>query len=160
MRRVRTVTTTGRWLRLLLLAGTLLGLSAMHTLGHGAHLDGGHPAGHGTSAERPHRASAGMLAAEMPGDVWRVTEVALAVGGCGNGCRAALPDRPSEMPATAWSVCLAVLGALTVALLVLLLVVRTRPAAVARPPSRPREPRAPPPRPFGLRLASVSVLRR
>ncbi|MGX4656944.1 hypothetical protein ACWCHM_24975 [Micromonospora sp. SCSIO 07396] len=77
MRRAGTATTTGRWLRLLLLVGTLLGLSAMHTLGHDAHLAAaGHPAdgrpaghaasadrtsvGHDTPADRPHRTSAAL----------------------------------------------------------------------------------------------------
>ncbi|MEU1756280.1 hypothetical protein ABZ436_27005 [Micromonospora matsumotoense] len=213
MRRARTATTTGRWLRLLLLVGTLLGLSAMHTLGHHAELAGGHhaeltgshdaeltggnhaelagghhadgrPAGHGTSADRAHRNSgghdtpvggpdrtsldrpdrtpAGVPATDrlhLAGPV-RPATVTVVRPGCGDGCAVALPAGPSGAPPTAWSVCLAVLGALTVTVLVLLFVVRSRPAGVARPPSRPREPRAPPPRPLRLRLATVSVLRR
>ncbi|WP_194823516.1 hypothetical protein [Micromonospora sp. S-DT3-3-22] len=157
MRRAGTATTTGRWLRLLLLVGTLLGLSAMHTLGHDAHLGGGHPAGHDTATGGPHRSTAGH---DAPADRSLPREPVPVVGGCVHGCAAALPGGSSDSPSTAWSVCLAVLGALTVTVLVLLFAVRTRPAGVSRPPSRPREPRAPPPRPLGLRLATVSVLRR
>ncbi|WP_432902755.1 hypothetical protein ACQP1S_03125 [Micromonospora matsumotoense] len=212
MRRARTATTTGRWLRLLLLVGTLLGLSAMHTLGHHAELAGGHhaeltgghhaelagghhaeltgghradgrPAGHGTSADRAQRTSVGhdtpvggpdRTSTDRPGQTSavpvtdrpdltgpvRLAAVTALHLGCGDGCAVALPAGPSGPPPTAWSVCLAVLGALTVTVLVLLFVVRSRPAGVARPPSRPREPRAPPPRPLRLRLATVSVLRR
>ncbi|WKU03902.1 hypothetical protein [Micromonospora sp. HUAS LYJ1] len=157
MRRAGTATTTGRWLRLLLLVGTLLGLSAMHTLGHDVHLGGGHPAGHGTATDGAHRSAAGH---DAPADRSLLREPVPAVGGCGDGCAAALPGGSPDSPSTVWSVCLAVLGALTVTVLVLLFAVRTRPAGVSRPPSRPREPRAPPPRPLGLRLATVSVLRR
>ncbi|MBM7083724.1 hypothetical protein [Micromonospora humidisoli] len=181
MRRAGTATTTGRWLRLLLLVGTLLGLSAMHTLGHDGHLGGvHHPTGHGTSTDDPHRPAAGHdtdrssvsgPAADLMhlipavwgvpvGPGWGVAVPDPAVRSCGDGCPVALPAGPSGTPVTAWSVCLAVLGALTVLVLVLLFVVRTRPAGVFRPPSRPRQPRAPPPRPLGLRLATVSVLRR
>ncbi|MEU7620291.1 hypothetical protein AB0B27_29965 [Micromonospora rifamycinica] len=171
MRRAGTTTTAGRWLRLLLLVGTLLGLSAMHTLGHDAHVADGHPAGHGASAEDPHRPvakpdapadrSSARGSMTVPADPVRGgPAVDLAVAGCGAGCAAAMPGGSSGTPSTPWSVCLAVLGALTVAVLVLLFVVRSRPAGVSRPPSRPRGPRAPPPRPLGLRLATVSVLRR
>ncbi|MEU7960896.1 hypothetical protein [Micromonospora humida] len=176
MRRAGTATTTGRWLRLLLLVGTLLGLSAMHTLGHDAHPGGGHPTGHGTSTDDPHRPAADRSSVPVPatdlmhltpevwgvpvGPGWGVAVADPALRGCGDGCAVALPAGPPGTPATAWSVCLAVLGALTVTVLVLLFAVRSRPAGVSRPPSRPREPRAPPPRPLGLRLASVSVLRR
>ncbi|MEV6706095.1 hypothetical protein [Micromonospora wenchangensis] len=157
MRRAGTATTTGRWLRLLLLVGTLLGLSAMHTLGHDTHLAGGDPVGHDTATGGPHRSTAGH---DAPADRSLLREPVPAVGGCGDGCAAALPGGSPDSPSTAWSVCLAVLGAFTVTVLVLLLAVRSRPAGVSRPPSRPREPRAPPPRPLGLRLATVSVLRR
>lgn len=157
MRRAGTATTTGRWLRLLLLVGTLLGLSAMHTLGHDTHLTGGHPAGHDTATGGPHRSTAGH---DAPADRSLLREPVPTVGGCGDGCAAALPGGSPDSPSTAWSVCLAVLGALTVTVLALLFAVRSRPAGVSRPPSRPREPRAPPPRPLGLRLATVSVLRR
>lgn len=103
----------------------------------------------------------------------------VAMGDCsGDGCgRAAPADQPAgarpggavalpaDQPGGAprgWSVCLAVLGALTVTLLVAtLLLGRARPAVATRHSSGPsRGPRAPPPRPVGLRLATVSVLRR
>ncbi|WP_128763584.1 hypothetical protein [Micromonospora sp. MW-13] len=44
--RTATVLTAGRWARLVLLLCTLVGLAAMHTLGHGAH-GGGGPGGGG-----------------------------------------------------------------------------------------------------------------
>ncbi|TDC45667.1 hypothetical protein E1258_30070 [Micromonospora sp. KC207] len=61
-----------------------------------------------------------------------------------------------------WSVCLAVLGALGIALLVAVLLL-TGSRALGPPGRRPGDasagPRAPPPRPVGLRLAEVSVSR-
>ncbi|SBV28386.1 hypothetical protein GA0070620_3929 [Micromonospora krabiensis] len=44
--------TPGRWARLLLLVGTLFGLAAMHTLGHGAHATTAAPP-HGTVGPAP-----------------------------------------------------------------------------------------------------------
>ncbi|MEU9824664.1 hypothetical protein [Micromonospora chersina] len=134
---------TGRWVRLLLLLCTLVGLTAMHTLGHGAHSPAGHAAGH----------PAGHTAA-----------VAMVADCVGDGCPArALPPADPGGDPSGWSVCLAVLGAFAVALLVVLLL-RTGSRAVVPAAGGPLRhavgPRAPPPRPYGLRLATTSVLRR
>ncbi|SCL62622.1 DUF6153 family protein [Micromonospora chersina] len=134
---------TGRWVRLLLLVCTLVGLTAMHTLGHGAHSPSGQPAGHPAG----HSAALAMVA-DCEGD--RCT------------ARALPPGDPGADP-SGWSVCLAVLGAFAVALLVVVLLrtgSRSAVAAAGGPLRHPAGPRAPPPRAFGLRLATTSVLRR
>ncbi|MGC1214717.1 MAG: hypothetical protein WA890_26095, partial [Micromonospora sp.] len=62
-----------------------------------------------------------------------------------------------------WQVCLAVLGAFAVALLVAVLLAARSPLAGSTARGAPRltsGPRSPPPRPFGLRVATASVLRR
>lgn len=134
---------TGRWVRLLLLLCTLVGLTAMHTLGHGAHSPSGHLAGH----------PAGHTAA-----------VAMVADCVGDGCPArALPPADPGGDPSGWSVCLAVLGAFAVALLVVVLLRTGSRAAVAAARGalrHPTGPRAPPPRLYGLRLATTSVLRR
>ncbi|MFU8870893.1 DUF6153 family protein [Micromonospora sp. SL4-19] len=136
---------TGRWVRLLLLLCTLVGLTAMHTLGHGAHASAGHAIAHGEG--HPVAGSVGV------------------VEDCsGDGCHgSALPLRDLGGDPSGWSVCLAVLGAFAVALLVaVLLRARSRVAAptLGGPYRAAAGPRAPPPRPYGLRLATASVLRR
>ncbi|SCL18030.1 hypothetical protein GA0070624_1435 [Micromonospora rhizosphaerae] len=143
---------TGRWVRLLLLLSTLVGLAAMHTLGHGAHAPGGHSAGH---AEAQH----GARPAAAP------DEVGMTDGCAADDCRhaAVLPLGDLGDDPSGWTVCLAVLGAFAVALLVAVLL-RAR-SRVVGPALRgalrlAAGPRAPPPRPFGLRLATASVLRR
>lgn len=185
--RAATAWPSGWWARLLLLACTLLGLAAMHTIGHGAHSVASHPDGHavGSSATvvlaapaAPAVPAAHVAVAPASG----VSHVAVTSGadhlaagdGCaGDGCRRtvaelsagralALPAEPPGDVPSGWSVCLAVLGAATVALLLAaLLLGRARLAVETRRPRRPsRGPRAPPPGPVGLRLATVSVLRR
>ncbi|MET8906530.1 hypothetical protein [Micromonospora sp. NPDC004551] len=134
---------SGRWARILLLLGTLVGLTAMHTLGHGGHEPAERPVAHAVG----HTGGAATLA-DCTGD----------------GCPVrALPlTHPGGDP-SGWSVCLAVLGAFAV---VLLLAVLLRAGSrggfpAVRGPRRPAAgPRAPPPRPHGLRLATTSVLRR
>ncbi|MFD2763602.1 DUF6153 family protein [Micromonospora eburnea] len=144
--RTKAAPMTGRMARLLLLLCTLVGLAAMHTLGHGAHgpagRSGGHDSGH-------HPAVAALAAVETcPGD----------------GCHAGvLPLRDLGGDPSGWSVCLAVLGAFAVALLVTVLLraaSRLAGPGLGRPHRATRGPRAPPLRPYGLRLAAVSVLRR
>ncbi|MFF4812666.1 hypothetical protein ACFY03_31085 [Micromonospora chersina] len=134
---------TGRWVRLLLLLCTLVGLTAMHTLGHGAHSPSAQPAGHPAG----HSAALAMVADCV-----------------GDGCPArALPPADPGADPSGWSVCLAVLGAFAVALLVVVLLragSRTAVAATAGALRHAAGPRAPPPRPHGLRLATTSVLRR
>ncbi|MCI4063937.1 hypothetical protein MRQ36_15610 [Micromonospora sp. R77] len=187
--------TTGRWMRLVLLCCTLVGLAAMHTLGHGAHASDSHGAhasdGPGAHASAPaeHLADAvvEMAAGAVSGHVVDMAGVAVSGHGsngaagalpvvpkvasasgrtvdcAGDGCGAALavPLGPSGGDPAGWSVCLAVLGGFALVLLVVVLL-RRRPVGV-RPAvgsSRVKGPRAPPPRPVGLRLATASVLRR
>ncbi|WP_433316093.1 hypothetical protein [Micromonospora chersina] len=56
---------TGRWVRLLLLLCTLVGLTAMHTLGHGAHSPSGQPAGHEEEIARGAHPDATALARQI-----------------------------------------------------------------------------------------------
>ncbi|MEH1057282.1 hypothetical protein V6U89_19020 [Micromonospora sp. CPCC 206171] len=192
---MRTATATARpagwWARLFLLACTLLGLAAMHTIGHGTHSVASHPDGHAAAGSQrlmvvqatlpeavpvahsaapetvpvAHSAAPETVpAAHGAGPVSFAGQAGgVMVADCaGDGCgRAAPADQPGGAP-SGWSVCLAVLGAFTVALLLAtLLLGRARPAVHTRHASGPsRGPRAPPPRPVGLRLATVSVLRR
>ncbi|WP_433389431.1 hypothetical protein [Micromonospora sp. KLBMP9576] len=161
--------------RLLLLACTLLGLAAMHTIGHDSHPTG-HPAAHANApaphanAPAPHaNAPAGPAPhADAPrhgGTVPYAVGVALRdVAGCSGGCAAErlLPfgGPGGELPG--WGVCLAVLGAFAVTLLIAALL--SAGVRAVGPPGRRTvgaipSTRAPPPRAVGLRLATVSVLR-
>ncbi|NES14795.1 MULTISPECIES: DUF6153 family protein [Micromonospora] len=144
---------TGRWVQFLLLLCTLAGLTAMHTLGHGAHPPADHGTRHGTghhsAAVEPAALSAlAPMASACPGDACHVRALPLGdVGGHPSG----------------WDVCLAVLGAFAVALLVAVLLgagSRTVGATVSGRLRLTVGPRAPPIRPYGLRLATASVLRR
>ncbi|WP_433687870.1 hypothetical protein ACQP0I_03175 [Micromonospora carbonacea] len=230
----------GRWGRLALLLCTLVGLAAMHTLGHGAHSGGTHSGHDGATPRDAHPAPAaladgtggpvalasgmgvpvalaggaavpvpladgaggavalaggaavpvalaggadalraladgvavpvGGVAVPAGGVAVRVGGVvaAVAVGahtGCpAGGCAPArlLADGGRADGPSGWSACLAVLGALGAALLVAVLLL-TRARAAGPPGRRPdgglAGPRAPPPRPLGLRLAEVSVSR-
>ncbi|MCL7457326.1 hypothetical protein M8I35_09035 [Micromonospora sp. MSM11] len=173
---MRTTVTAARGARLLLLVGTLLGLAAMHTIGHDSHQTGhpANPSAHAAVGPVPHAAVGSVphaaLALVPPSQgvaAPHVVGAALqAVVGCPGGCAAEelLPaggGTGGGLPG--WGVCLAVLGAFAAALLLAaLLSVRVRAVGPtgggsvgAFPP-----PRAPPPRPVGLRLAEVSVLRR
>ncbi|SCL56697.1 hypothetical protein GA0070606_2651 [Micromonospora citrea] len=225
---MRTATATaGRWARILLLVGTLFGLAAMHTLGHGTH-----GVGHSAATTRadpaiavphpaiavPHPAIAvphPAIAVPHPADAATrtadavthaadaVTRAAGAVTHADAGPRGRVPtERHTAIPYAAvaappgsparhtvaggggcpgdcpreqllpyggaggglpwWGVCLAVLGALAVPLLLAVLLAGVRAGGPAgRAPGGPdRSPRAPPTRPVGLRLATVSVLRR
>ncbi|WP_157746284.1 hypothetical protein [Micromonospora inositola] len=159
--RTKAALATGRWVRLLVLLGTLVGLAAMHTVGHGAHASGGHRAGHPTQRAGHHLGLPAVLAEPAA----TVATAVGAVAGCpGDGCHArALPLSGPGGDRSGWSVCLAVLGAFAVALLVAVLL-RAASRAVgraARGSLRPASgPRAPPSRPFALRLGTASVLRR
>lgn len=165
---------TGRVARLLLLACTAIGLAAMHIMGHGGSHTGMHHArGHADQpaavpAEQPR---AGSLAGDRqgPGTTEWVSAAAVElidvrVGGCaGVDCRHAQPaPEPARHDLPAWSVCLAVLTGLSVAvLLAWLLIGRTTRAggAVRRVVARLGESRAPPRPGFGLQQVSVSVIR-
>jgi hypothetical protein len=120
----------------------LFGLAAMHTIGHG----GVDHAGHHAESQEP---AAG---------------VTLAMGGAApDGCcshAAELPIRGGGMGS--WDLCVAVLSAFAVAVLLAALLLIT--ATGRHPPRSARDPsrwgsRAPPILPFGLTLATVSVLR-
>ncbi|MFI1191777.1 hypothetical protein ACH4T9_00635 [Micromonospora sp. NPDC020750] len=80
------------------------------------------------------------------------------------GCPSArlLPAGDPGAGPPGWSICLAVLGALAVALFVAVLLlsgVRSVGPSARRPAGPPAGPRAPPPRPIGLWLAEISVSR-
>ncbi|MGK5441873.1 hypothetical protein ACSNN7_08630 [Micromonospora sp. URMC 105] len=217
--RAATAWPSGWWARLLLLACTLLGLAAMHTIGHGTHSTASHSDGHAVgsspTATRPEPAApaapadgvpaahaavapvsgaahaavapvsgaghvtvapvqgAGSAAVTLVPGPEHVADLAAGQDCAGADCRRtaaeasaggtlALPADPPSGAPSGWSVCLAVLGAVTVTLLLAaLLLRRARAAGATRRPRRPsRGPRAPPPDPVGLRLATVSVLRR
>jgi hypothetical protein len=137
----------GRLARWALLACTLVGLAAMHSLGHDA-------GAHATT-----KPAQGQHAVAMTADADR------SAGDCpGDGCTrlSALPGGGGEM--AGWGVCLAIVGGFAVVLLV---------AAARRIAGRRDDPagallvgsgagpRAPPGLlPAGLTLATVSVLRR
>jgi hypothetical protein len=134
----------GRTVRWLLLACTLFGLAAMHTIGHAGMR-------HGASDHSPAMvvAMSGTTSAESAAD-------GLCDGGCAHG-----PGSAPHGGMAGWSVCLAVLGAVATLILLAMLVApsrrRQRPASVADPWAVVS--RGPPVRPAGLALAAVSVLR-
>ncbi|MEU7994260.1 hypothetical protein AB0B83_02820 [Micromonospora sp. NPDC049060] len=68
---MRTTVTAARGARLLLLVGTLLGLAAMHTIGHDSHQTGhpANPSAHAAAAPGPHAAAPGPHAAAAPAPV-------------------------------------------------------------------------------------------
>ncbi|MGK5675324.1 hypothetical protein ACSNOB_21080 [Micromonospora sp. URMC 106] len=168
---MRTATVTaGRWARLLLLVGTLLGLAAMHTLGHGSHAAGHAADTTGHAADAAAHAVAGPHGGASPAEHTAAVPYAVAaalsgVVGCPGDCphERLLPFGGAGGGPPWWGVCLAVLGALAASLLAAVLLLAGVPAVA--PAGRAsggsdRSPRAPPPRRVGLRLATVSVLRR
>lgn len=154
---------TGRIARWLLLACTILGLAAMHSLGHGSHADGGHgehatAAGHGSSSGAPAFAAA---MSETFTAVLMAAPTAVTGGACSGDCHGAGgPGRPRD-DMSGFSVCLAVLAAFGIAVLLAWLRVRT-PARIAVPAHRSlrwARVRAPPTAGTGLRVAALSVMR-
>ncbi|MCW2641989.1 MAG: hypothetical protein JWP76_4295 [Dactylosporangium sp.] len=142
---------TPRWL---LLAFTLLGLAAMHTIGHTG-------AGHRMAMpERPaiHRLqTTAIMLTELAMHVAAPVEQA-----CPIGCAHVSDGLPAGGHPGSWSACLAILAALAVAVLVGWLV---RAASVRHGANRPVRPvtltpRGPPRPGVGLRLADLAVLRR
>jgi len=133
---------SGRIARLVLLACTLFGLAAMHTIGHGG-------VDHASHHDEPRAVAAGMVVA--------VSDAAS--DGCECDHAALQPLGRGGMGG--WGLCVAVLGALAVAVLLAALLLSAvtgrRPRHPARGPGR--APRAPPALRFGLTLATVSVLR-
>ncbi len=180
---------TGRLVRLLLLLCTLVGLTAMHTLGHVAHASADHATRHGT-AQHPapvepaapstlaepatapaltgaaaHSALAAMAVLPAVAGMAVRPVLAGAASGCPGDARQvrALPLGDLGGDPSGWSVCLAVLGALAAALLVAVLLragSRLAGPTVGGPFRVAAGSRAPPTRPYGLRLATASVLRR
>ncbi|MEU6989130.1 hypothetical protein ABZ953_00505 [Streptomyces sp. NPDC046465] len=168
--RSRTGRRTGRRTghgQLLLLAALLLGIVTMHTLGHpsGGHesgYEGGHGGGSAASAPMrhdmgaapaaPHDAGPGAVLGPATDSGTTVTETA-----------ASAPEPHGAMSMDPLSVCLAVLGAFT--LLVLLVLVRAgllRPGGTLAhlpPPGRLRHAPRPEPPPLRILLARLSVLR-
>ncbi|MFU8852271.1 hypothetical protein ACNAW0_14985 [Micromonospora sp. SL1-18] len=59
---------TGPWVRLLLLISALVGLTAMHTLGHGTHATGGDPAAHAAAGHAVAPDAAAGLTDDCQGD--------------------------------------------------------------------------------------------
>ncbi|MEO3776686.1 hypothetical protein ABGB16_07505 [Micromonospora sp. B11E3] len=159
--------TTGRWARLALLLCTLVGLTAMHTLGHGGHAAGGaHEGHHPAGSPEPRPVLVAHAAVPAPAARSELSAWSGAIhGDCREGgCAQArpLPGDGSGGSLPGWSVCLAVLGAFGLAVLVaVLLLAGARAVGVAGGASDGGSPgpRAPPPRPVGLRLAEISVSR-
>ncbi|MEV6629174.1 hypothetical protein AB0M54_00285 [Actinoplanes sp. NPDC051470] len=143
----------GRVARWVLLACTLFGLAAMHTLGHAGMRMHEH-ASHGP-------ATLTVAPAVMMGDTALAAAAAGAVDDC-PGCPHAAGSAGGHGGMGGWGVCLAVLSGLAMlVLLAVLLLARSRAggARVRSSGSRLRVPRGPPPRRAGLTLAAVSVLR-
>jgi hypothetical protein len=180
---------TGRSVRWLLLACTLFGLAAMHTIGHGGmHLEaaGHHPAAMAVampgaiSAETAAGRKATLVEpAAVPEMTWAVPAAGPGVtptvltamtgaswaepagaGGCDGGCAHGPGSGPHDGMA-GWSVCLAVLGAVATLILLAMLVM---PSRRRERPASVADPwavvsRGPPVRSAGLAVAAVSVLR-
>jgi hypothetical protein len=153
--------TIGRLIRFVLLACTLVGLVAMHTLGHDAGMHGlGHSAGthdhdQGTAIRvSTPDARAHLALPAAPG---------LRTGGCpGDDCPHAglMPAEPRGGQLPGWAVCLAVISVFAMVLLAAArTLARWSGRWTGRTGNRRRIPlRAPPPL-LGLRLATESVLR-
>jgi len=143
-------TTIGRIARLVLLACTLFGLAAMHTIGHSGMTHTGHH--HEDQPASAHQVSTmpAFTAAQSDG---------CAEDGCVHA--AALPEGGGGQM-DPWDLCLAVLSGFAVALLLaglLLLAVTGRFPPLFGGGRRHRRPWAPSTLPFGLTVATVSVLR-
>lgn len=151
-------TEIGRTARWLLLLCTLFGLGLMHTLGHlGVPMDG-HPHT-GAQAEAP---AAGQP--EAPGSVsaarWPAPLMHEAIPApCPAGhC----DDTPAHGGMSGWELCLAVLGGLTLVLLLAAMLQRGSPVHTERERvgvGESRFGRGPPNRRAGLTVASAAVLR-
>ena len=155
----RRAAVVGRVARLVLLACTLLGLAAMHTIGHSA---AGHRAGHHDEVGHPpiHAAEILGVMAQAAGGA---EDLLAGSDGCaGDGCvhAALMPSGDGGMGG--WELCVAVLSAFAVAVLLAALLLAAVTGRFAPPAGRRRgitAPRGPPVQPFGLTLATVSVLR-
>ena len=129
-----------------------------------------HTVGHAGMQMHAHDHPAAQAASSLPGAMHDVGVMGTAVTGtaatfvtsgiCDGGCAHA----PSSSPhggGTGWSVCLAVLGALTMVFLLIMLGARLRRRGSPAPDTGTWAAvnRGPPVRPVGLALATVSVLR-
>jgi hypothetical protein len=140
-------------LRWLLLCATLVGLAAMHTLGH----DG---FGHGMAMSRD-RADPASHAAMWTAAAHQHHAGPSVLSPCQAGCDHLAAGHPGNGHPEGWSVCLAVLAALAA---VVLLAWLRRPTGRANRPAAPGRhlgvgPRAPPRPRLALRLVELSVLR-
>lgn len=142
--------TIGRTARLVLLACTLLCLAAMHTIGHG----GVSHSAHHSEPQLTMTHQLLLMDEPAPGE---------SDGCAGDGCaRAAALPGSAHGGMGGWDVCVAVLSALAIAVLLaalLLIAVTGRFPPLFGGDRRRRTPRGPPLLPFGLTLATVSVLR-
>ncbi|MEU8080420.1 hypothetical protein AB0B31_33805 [Catellatospora citrea] len=178
MRRLSTAR-PGRAARVLVLLATLVGLAAMHTLGHGgaAHAAMTPMPGHATATAAEGAATAmatAVAATAAQVETGSATVVQVAVGsatvagavpreGCPDGHCAGLLAPPARHTAGMdwWDVCVAVLTALGVLLLLFWLVgvVSRRGSGTLPPACAVAASRGPPVRGLGLTLATVSVMR-
>ncbi|WP_285792939.1 hypothetical protein [Micromonospora sp. NBRC 107095] len=143
----------GRLVRLVLLTATLIGLAAMHSLGHQPAVAGPH---HGAAMAPEAQRGAILTAVAAMNDA--------GPHGCaGDGCEgvtAAPGGTPGHMPG--WALCLAVVGAFGVSLALTAALLLGRTGVTSRDRSQPSVavPRGPPAwSPMGQRVAAVSVLR-
>lgn len=139
----------GRMARFMVLACTLLGLAAMHTIGHGIADHG--VMDHGLPGVRHVATTVSAMAA---GDVDDC-----AADGCGH---AVVAPHTRHGGMGDWALCVAVLSALAVAALLVALLLRAatgRRAADDGGRRRVVAPRGPPALPYGLSVAAMSVLR-
>lgn len=153
MRRLSTAR-PGRTARVLLLLATLVGLAAMHTLGHGT-------AAHAAMTPMPVHGTTAAMAAQVKHAAMAAPAEAVP-GGCAGGHCARLLVPPARHTAGLdwWDVCVAVLTALGVLLLFWLVgvVCRRAPAGLSRLRAAAASRGPPVPR-LGLTLATVSVMR-
>lgn len=149
----------GRIARLVLLACTLLGLAAMHTIGH-------HATGHGTGHNHDHAVSQPAAATQHVVEMARATLTAVVPGAEPGGCAGCTPMTLMAHSTTGgmsgWDLCVAVLSSFAVLVLLLVLLLttvsgRSRPRDFSTGVSR--SPRGPPGRSFGLAVTALSVLR-
>jgi hypothetical protein len=147
--------------RLVLLACTLFGLAAMHTIGHNA---AGHGAGHNDDHAESQPAAATEHVVAMAQVALNAVVPVVEPGGCaGDRCTpTALVAHGTSGGMSGWGLCVAVLSSFAIAVLLFALLLtrasgRFRLWEMSGGPAR--SPRGPPGRSFGLSVAAVSVLR-
>jgi hypothetical protein len=159
----------GRIARWLLLACTIIGLAAMHSLGHGSsHTGAGHDKQPSTAAHGERLSAVPAFAAAMSGSMTALTVVltaapaAMTSGVCSGDCHLAGGPSRHRDDLPGFSVCLAVLASFGIAVLLAWLRLSTpAPAwARARTPVLWVASRAPPRAGARRRVAALSVMRR